>query len=545
MKLSNNRVLKALVGVLTLSVMAVSQQSFACGGMFCDNIPINQAGEQIIFRQEGGETTAMIKIDYVGSAENFGWVLPVPQTPDISLGSDQTFTDLELITRPQFIMSVEGEDCDGNGFFGGAGGVSDAASSGSSSASSSGAVQKVIVEKELSVGAFDAKVISSDDAEALAQWLEDNNFNLSSQGSELLAPYIEAQSKFVVLKLKSNASVGSIQPIILKYQSDIPVIPMTLTAVAAEDDMGVLVWLLGAGRGVPLDEFKHVIPNYSVLDWFNSPRGTYLSYQNLITQAMNENGGQGFATDFAGYIPNLSEQLTTSESWTDLIVSAESTTDANFIALAWDELNAVVQSVIMSALPTSNAFVYQDPLDLSVVFTAAQLSDARALVLSVIKEQVIEPIDNSMDLLDDNLYLTRLYTTLSADEMTSNPKFSFNTMMPDQPLIRTAKMVFECINEHSGMSFILGEGTGRNGEVVMEIWDDYEGEMDGFRGQKSSWRAENTSATADPVIVDQNEFGTLSFGTKQKVEPEAKSGGVGTLFFGVMTLSLLFFRRRI
>ncbi len=538
MKFSNVNLSGRLAAAVMFLLVGVSQQAVACGGTFCGNIPVDQAGEQIVFRQEGGETTAMIKIDYAGSAESFGWVLPVPSSPEISLGSDQIFTDLELATRPQFILTREGRECSTGGFFGGGFGFGGAADSPESSGSSSGSV---FIEQELSIGAFDAKVISSDDAQALASWLEDNNLDLTDRGAELLEPYIKNKSKFVVLKLNNSASVGSIQPIILKYQSDVPTIPMTLTGVAAQDNMGVLVWLLGNGRGVP-QNFRHVIPNYTRLNWYsggNFPGGNnaaYVSYQNLITEAMNEvKDGHGFATDFAGYMPELKAQLTSANRWRDLLPQFDESTDANFIALAWNELDTLVQSTIASLLPTSNTFVYQDPLEILQVFTPAQLQQARAPLLKVIQDQVIGPIENSIAVFDGEQYITRLYTTLSAEEMTANPTFTFNTGMDDQPLIRNATLTASCVNSQSGWVLTLGEGTDRDGEVVIESWG--QSIFTGTAGeQKAVSRVEKTSASSNPLIIGESDFEILSVGTKQI--DDGSGGASGSWFLLVLLGSL-------
>lgn len=141
------------------------------------------------------------------------------------------------------------------------------------------------------MGPFDAQIISGDDSQAVASWLAENNFDLTDRGAELLEPYVDANMKFVVLKLQSDRDVGNIQPIIMKYESEQPMIPLRLTAIAAEDDMGVLVWLLSDSRAVP-ENFLHVTPNYTQLNWYTGSRNAYVSYQSLITAAMDEAGGQ-------------------------------------------------------------------------------------------------------------------------------------------------------------------------------------------------------------------------------------------------------------
>lgn len=496
--------LKLLHGFILVLGLICTQQSFACGGFFCDVVPINQAGEQIVFRQEGNQTTAMIKIDYVGNAEDFGWVLPVPQTPEISLGRDEIFNSLELATRPVFSLTRDSHGCATNS----SSSTSSSLFASSSAASSASSMSGVIIEKFLSVGPFDAQVISSDDPTALAQWLSENNLDLSDQGSELLAPYIAANQKFVVLKLKNNTNVGSIQPIILKYTSDAPVIPLTLTAVAAQRNMGILVWLLGEGRGVPVN-FKHVIPNYSRINWYRGGRLAYSSYQTLITQAMDEVGGQGFATDFAGYMPNLSSSLPSVDGWISLLEESSSKSDSEFVELMWNSsAPAAVRIEITNALPTSNQFIYSDATIIEQHFGAEQLATARANITRIFNEQVIEPYNNALDILDDNLYLTRLYTTISPDEMSENPVFSFNTAMEDQPRTRRATLFEKCYEDGRGdeWTMTLGEGTGRNGELVMEGWNVASPSFSMNQNQLTAWRIEKTSATSDPVILLQNDF---------------------------------------
>ncbi|BCD99407.1 DUF2330 domain-containing protein [Marinagarivorans cellulosilyticus] len=532
---------KPLSSLLVFLSLGAAQQSTACGGFFCNFVPIDQAGEQIVFRQDGDQTTAMIKIDYVGNAEDFGWVLPVPQSPEISLGSDQIFTELELSTRPQFLLERVGQGCPRPevDFVALPASVVDSDSGQPSSGTG------VTIERQLSVGPFDALVVSSDDPEALANWLDDNNLDLTDEGGNLLAPYIAAQSKFVVLKLKNSANVGSIQPIILKYQSDVPVIPMTLTAVAAQDDMGVLVWLLGNGRGVPKN-FDHVTPNYTRLNWFNGPRSAYASYQNLITQAMDEAGGQGFATDFAGYLPNLPERFTTAKQWEDALAELAGLSDAGFISGFWQMGgSAVIQDAIRSALPTSNGFVYGEPLSMEEVFTVDQLAQARIALMATVNDQVITPLNNAIDILDDDLYLTRLYTTLSADEMDMNPEFTFNPSMPAQQLTRNATLTMACINDKDHWTLKLGEGTGREDELVVDslgLGLPF-GPAVNASEQAAVWQVEKTSATSDPVVLAKNEFPTVVSGDRTDSSLDVKSGGA--LSGGLLALlGLLLFREK-
>ena len=102
------------VKCILLSAVCVAAGMFgvrhveACGGLFCQFVPIDQAGEQIIFRRDGDMVTAVVLIQYVGEASDFSWVVPVPGIPVLSTGSDLVFAPLELATRPQFVLETTG-----------------------------------------------------------------------------------------------------------------------------------------------------------------------------------------------------------------------------------------------------------------------------------------------------------------------------------------------------------------------------------------------------------------------------------------------------
>ena len=59
----------------------------------------------------------------------------------------------------------------------------------------------------------------------------------------------------LAFKLTSDADAGAIRPVMLTYESERPVIPLRPAAVAAQDDMGIQVWVIGPSQAVP-DNYK-------------------------------------------------------------------------------------------------------------------------------------------------------------------------------------------------------------------------------------------------------------------------------------------------
>src|SRR6185295_17778533 len=92
----------ALVLPFLLALLAPGTAA-ACGGFFCTTIPVDQAAERIIFAVDQGQITTYVQINYVGSPDDFAWVLPVPSVPKLAPGDMATFRDLDRMTTPLFI----------------------------------------------------------------------------------------------------------------------------------------------------------------------------------------------------------------------------------------------------------------------------------------------------------------------------------------------------------------------------------------------------------------------------------------------------------
>jgi len=525
MNLSTRSVCFALA-VAALAPRPVAQ---ACGGFFCQQVPIDQIGEQIIFRQDGGTTTAIVLIQYQGAAEDFSWVVPVPGVPEFSVGSSLLFQQLEPLTRPQFGLDVEGERCfDPNGVVFDAGGApapEDNAADGDDG---------VTVLEQVAVGPFDVVVVTSDDPDALTQWLNDNNYDVSERGRQLIAPYVADGFNFVAVRLQQDREVGDIEPLRMVYQSSRPMIPIALTAVAAQPDMGVATWILAEARAIPTN-YLHVIPNYSKLDWYAGGANAYASYQDLITEAMDEVGGQGFATDYAGRDAELLAPL--GDLPGALRDEAERLAAIERPEFALAELvsfspfpGAKVLELYRRHLPldpNTPAFRYGDSSALAERFDAQTLRDALTRTLAELELTITQPLEDTLRVFDGNPYLTRLYTTLSPEEMTLDPEFGFNDQLGDQGLARRATLAVDCVAGQTQWSLTLGAGTGRDGELVIEATGQppFFGVPAALADQPAVKLAESLrEASADGDIIVDNDFEPVL----RPETPGANNGGGST-----------------
>ena len=91
------------------------------------------------------------------------------------------------------------------------------------------------------------------------------------------------------------------------YDSELPSIPIRPTAVAANDDMGVMVWVLASNRAIP-SNYKALELNEALIDWFNPNN----NYNDVVSRAADEAMGQGFVTEYAGKVADLKNMTASS-----------------------------------------------------------------------------------------------------------------------------------------------------------------------------------------------------------------------------------------
>ena len=280
--------------LLTALFMALvlwgTQSAAACGGLFCQNNPVDQNAERIIFTQNGnGTVTAIIQIQYTGFDEDFSWILPIaePITADaleVPETATNAFLELETATNPVFIAPPT-PPC--------AQVVFDMAVEEEAMESESGGVE-VFASGEVGPFAFD--VIGSSDPTALLSWLRDNNYRVDPPMEPLINVYVEEEFVFLAMRLLPERGVQDIQPIQVTYPGDKPMIPLRLTAVAANPNMAVLTWFFANAQAIP-ENFSHMEIADQELTFFT---GGGNNYRQLISQKADQFGGRAFITEFAG-----------------------------------------------------------------------------------------------------------------------------------------------------------------------------------------------------------------------------------------------------
>ncbi len=466
----------ALAGLTAAAIAMAPSPAKACGGFFCSAAnPVNQAAEQIVFSKNAdGTVTAVIQIMYDGPSQKFAWVLPVPGNPTVAVSSDSAFQALKQATNPQYTRQTMFDGscavpmATGAVGFGNASGTGGAASAPAVTVVASGAV-----------GPYDYDVImvdpgASDAAQVAVDWLTAHSYDVGPMGDVVLRPYLEDGLNLLAFKLSKGNMTGSIRPVMITYDSALPSIPIRPTAVAANDDMGVLVWVLSDARAIP-ENYKALELNEALIDWFNPNN----NYNEVVSKAADEAMGQGFVTEYAGKVSDLVNNTGVQifagyqqQQWnqfqaTSYTDAASMVRDATNMFGNYDGFNDALQASV--TLPSNIAFSdFQRCL--SCYINAAGVTFDTQTFLTKLYEMVIKPLADTQALLDSRPYITRLYTTMSAAEMTLDPAFDFNSDLGDVSNIHTADFYIECGNgggtSNSPWRLVLPQGGEVHGTTI-------------------------------------------------------------------------------
>ena len=496
------------IGVASVALVSLVRipDARACGCFTPPDpsVPIVQAGERIAFKRSEGKVTAHIQIQYSGPAEEFGWLLPLPSVPTLQVGTDELFAQLIAQTQPRYALVAEyNGDCwfDPNNQDSAAGGDDGGGDAGGDGGGEPGS--PVVFRED--VGPYDAVVLDASSKEAMLTWLDENGFFVPAGTDEAVEPYIREGAYFLALKLLKGQDAGDIQPVVVDYDSEYAMIPIVLTGVAADPNMPVMVWVLGESRAIPRNYF-HTEINDAEIDWLNFGS----NYIDVITRAVDEaERHQSFVTEYAGTSSIMDGLLNYPERFGDLPELRSINDPIEYVEYVLNRgydsflpsTGRVLGGPLLSALqeqlpvpagllaelnqqgqgPAAYYFDMRNWLDYDrkqrpELYEGLDLEFDPIDLTALLNERVVQPTLAADALFRDNSYMTRLFTTMSPNEMTRDPVFSFKSDLPDVSNVHQGTLTYYCgrINEDSptdtpavittenGWELVLPDGPGAN-----------------------------------------------------------------------------------
>ncbi len=548
-----------------LFALPLSGDALACGCLAPPDpsVPLVQAGERLLFVEDNGQVTAHIQVQYSGKPGDFGWLLPLPSIPKtrdgkdgIDVGSDELFTQLIATTQPKYRLQRNYDQCGSSRNTFGGSGTPAPQDAGGGDKGQNGPGSPLVVQD--TVGPYDFAVLKADDKSAMLDWLNKNHFIVPQPppGVDAIGPYIHPGAYFLALKLHAGESAGDMQPVVLRYQSDLPMIPIVLTSVGAKPNMGIQVWMLGGGRAIPRN-YYHTVIDDAQIDWLNAGK----NYNDVIIKAVGEaTGKHSFVTEFAGAdtpmrgvldSPGRFGNVDALATQTDPIAMVRAILSSGFT------LNGQLTSLLGHYLPVpakllqqsiSAAQYYQGLANQQ--FTEVDTTNYDPAKLAAdLRDKIVTPTLEAGKLFTSYPYLTRLYTTLSPEDMNKDPVFSYNKSLPDYANLHTATLTYHCNNS------FFGNGTYNGATLITESGWSFNYSIDQVNqgsftppAVPYSQRIETLSEVGDPTVVVDNTDAIKSklgaSGCSVVVGSGTTSGGAQAGLLGLLLGAGVLLRRR-
>ncbi len=326
--------MKTLSSVLCASALATSMVlaawpnvADACGclsppdpvTLSSDDFAVNQQSEQILFEVGQDTVTAHVLIRYAGDPETFAWIVPVPNAPELALSEQVTFalvdqgSTVQVSRAPESLCPVPEYECrfhdtpncndNASGVDGGAAGGSDGGDEGGfgdeddGNGGDGGAPPPGVdvIDMQM-VGSYETVTFAADEPEAAVTWLQDNGFIVNDTMTPYMQPYIDAGMVFVAAKLEAGAGIDAIAPLKMTYQGNVPMIPLQLTAVAAEPHLTVSAYIFADIPYAPDGHPEITLPEEELAF---SPESRS-NYPMLMARKIDEAGGDAWVREYSG-----------------------------------------------------------------------------------------------------------------------------------------------------------------------------------------------------------------------------------------------------
>lgn len=317
----------SVAAAILIASLAFLDRAEACGCFhppipdeFEDDFAVNQTAEQIIFEVGDGTITAHVLIQYAGDPAAFAWLVPVPSAPELALSHSGVFSWLGDATAPYTTWSNTfncptpayscrrhpaprcppapwDPGCDEHPVQD-SGMWADTTEDASEDWNGPGDPPVEVVSRE-QVGSYDTVVFAADEADLAIGWLQDEGFIVNDTMTPFMQPYLDSDMLFLASRLVAGADVDEIRPLRMTFEADNPMIPLQLTAIAADPHLAIISYVVGDSTFEPIEQ---PITEVDGAEFAVDALGR-INYPMLLSRTIDEAGGNAFVVEYAGAMP--------------------------------------------------------------------------------------------------------------------------------------------------------------------------------------------------------------------------------------------------
>jgi hypothetical protein len=313
--------------IVILFLLATTTPVLADGCFFPDSMyrDLYESAQKAVILYGNSTEHLILSVSFEGDAEDFAWVIPVPDKPEIAVTDAELFWELSDFTRTEI------PSWNWFTFWGCSGGAGPSDYEG------------VDVIEEQVVGPYATAILSATNATALTDWLNANGYIFPEDGEEIISEYIEKEWYFVATKINAveedtgySLAEGDIEPIVLSFASEEIVYPLRITSLSAKNTTPPEVLLYMFADHVMVPEQYPLYIGYG--NW----------QENAFTIEFGNNVSVEDLSDYeilpelvSTYLPGDEFYLTKLRSW----ISADQMVDIKMVSYAeGDSLGPLVET---------------------------------------------------------------------------------------------------------------------------------------------------------------------------------------------------------
>lgn len=253
---------------------------------------MRETSQKAVIVHEKGVETMILQVSFEGDAKDFAWIVPTPSKPKVTESSDTLFTAIQELATPDYYA---------RSYYGS---VTPSLMSAEDSKST------VAVVETKRVGIFKIEVLASNDADYLAKWLEEHNYQYPSKQSYILDSYIKNGWYFTAIKVDSSlakeSSVnstlksGHATPLKFEFKSEKIVFPLKISSVVA-DKISTIINNNAANNSSESGSSIQAVPNNYPIYIQSAPINLYVISDHKLTHPK-------FNTEYARWVKKLEIQ---------------------------------------------------------------------------------------------------------------------------------------------------------------------------------------------------------------------------------------------
>ncbi len=280
---------------LTLFSLNVKSVLAFCG-FFVAKVDANLFNNrsEVAISNERDRATYSLSFDYKGDPKEFALILPVPvilKKPDVKVIPASLFQRLNDFTAPRLVRYEPF--------------ANRMPSAGMPRSAPAPMAEKkpVQVVERFSVGEYDVVILSATESNALATWLEENQYKIPQGSAKYLKPYVDQKLYFFVVKvnIKEQQKLGfnNLRPIQFTVPAKEIMLPFQLGKINSEGTQDIIVYFLSDKGRVEAQNYTNVmIPsNFAVPQEIEANFGQF--YKDLLTATIKATRRETVVTEYA------------------------------------------------------------------------------------------------------------------------------------------------------------------------------------------------------------------------------------------------------